>query len=242
MQCTATDLLAADDCFDAIQRQGDGAGGSEVRTIREVSDYLLSRGDIPLAKIPQVLLALDVNGDGVLDREEWRRGWGDIVPKEVGTHIPTESAGVEPTDRGAGGVEATDQGACEVEPTELITEHSEQPEQPDEPRTEQPELGISSRCVVLKDGEGPIGVNLNGASPHPSVVSIQPGSTAARSVPPLTVGMRILSVNGARVTGAKAAAGFIAARGKGELVLEVESGCQTAVHRSSVLGRLVRWG
>ncbi len=90
-------------------------------------------------------------------------------------------------------------------------------------------------CVVTKDAEGPIGLNLREAN-YPSVVAIQPGSAAARSAPPLALGMRIIAVNGVKVAGAKSAAALIALVGAGRVVLTMEAMVPSASRENSLLG------
>ena len=77
-------------------------------------------------------------------------------------------------------------------------------------------------CILLKEDEGLIGLDLQQSSGHRiSIVRIKPDTPAARSVPPLVAGMAIVSVNGFPVLDAKVAAECIAKAGRGQLMLEV---------------------
>ncbi|KOO30351.1 hypothetical protein Ctob_011335 [Chrysochromulina tobinii] len=78
--------------------------------------------------------------------------------------------------------------------------------------------------IIVKEGEGPIGLDLQQSRGHRiSVVRIQPDTPAARSVPPLVAGMRIVGVDGVPVQDAKLAAECIAKAGHGPMKLEVDA-------------------
>jgi hypothetical protein len=79
-------------------------------------------------------------------------------------------------------------------------------------------------CLIWKEGQGPIGLDLQQGSGQCQCVTIacvKPDTPAARSVPPLVVGMTIISVDGVLVLDAHAAAAAISRVGRGHMVLEV---------------------
>ena len=51
------------------------AGNAESVSLVKLSEYLVGRGDVPLEKIQSVFNELDMNGDGSVDRAEWRVGF-----------------------------------------------------------------------------------------------------------------------------------------------------------------------
>ena len=76
--------------------------------------------------------------------------------------------------------------------------------------------------IIVKEGNGPIGLDLQQSRGHRiSVVRVRPDTPAARSVPPLVAGMRIVGVDGVPVQDAKLAAECIAKAGHGPMKLEV---------------------
>ena len=83
---------------------------------------------------------------------------------------------------------------------------------------------VVETCIIVKEGEGPIGLDLQQSSGHRiSIVRVQLDTPAARSVPPLVAGMRIVGVDGVPVKDAKLAAECIAKAGHGQMKLEVEA-------------------
>lgn len=44
-------------------------------TIEKLADYLVNRGDVALDKVQTIFNDLDTNGDGTVDRKEWRVGF-----------------------------------------------------------------------------------------------------------------------------------------------------------------------
>jgi len=79
-------------------------------------------------------------------------------------------------------------------------------------------------CIIVKEGEGPIGLELQQSRGHRiSVVRVRPDTPAARSVPPLVAGMRIVGVDGVPVQDAKLAAECIAKAGHGPMKLKVDA-------------------
>jgi len=79
---------------------------------------------------------------------------------------------------------------------------------------------IAISCLIWKEGPGPIGLDLHAAD-HVTIARVKPDTPAARSVPPLVAGMTLVSVDGAVVLDAHAAAAAISLAGRGQLVLEV---------------------
>ena len=78
--------------------------------------------------------------------------------------------------------------------------------------------------IIVKEGNGPIGLDLQQSRGHRiSVVRVRPDTPAARSVPPLVAGMRIVGVDGVPVQDAKLAAECIAKAGHGPMKLEVDA-------------------
>ena len=158
---------AADAAFSAIPC----ACGQEasVRTIREVSTYLIEMGQIPLAKIPKVLADVDVNGDGMISLDEWRNSFAEL---------------------GLGGGDAM---------------HNLEPNIVTVPFAPSLPLSVAS-YIVVKESTGPIGLSLasherqhkhdrlQASYNHP--IEVKPNAPAARSVPPLAEGMRIVGING----------------------------------------------
>ena len=72
-----TQYLVADSVFNKV------AKGSTTKTvsIEALSDYLVVRGNVPLDKVQTIFNQLDTNGDGSVDRDEWRIGFTNgIIP------------------------------------------------------------------------------------------------------------------------------------------------------------------
>ena len=150
------------------------ASGQEasVRTIREVSTYLIEMGQIPLANIPKILADVDVNGDGMISLDEWRNSFAEL---------------------GLGGGDAMQN----MEPNIVTVPFA-------------PSLPLSAASyIVVKESTGPIGLSLasherqpnhdrlQASNNHPiTSVEVKPNTPAARSVPPLAEGMRIVGING----------------------------------------------
>lgn len=68
--------VVADSVFSKVA----GAGAGSVSLTR-LSDYLIGRGDMPLDKVQALFNQLDTNGDGTVDRQEWRAGFtAGLVP------------------------------------------------------------------------------------------------------------------------------------------------------------------
>ena len=65
-----TEFLVADSVFEEA-----GGTGSRAIPLSKLSKYLTQRGDMPLAKVQEMLNALDTNGDGTIDLNEWRAGF-----------------------------------------------------------------------------------------------------------------------------------------------------------------------
>ena len=70
------------------------AGGTRSRAIplAKLSKYLTKRGDMPLQKVQEMLNALDTNGDGSIDLDEWRKGFtsgllGQPLPAAKGPDV-----------------------------------------------------------------------------------------------------------------------------------------------------------
>ena len=73
-----TQYLVADSIFDKV------AAGSRAETIslKALSDYLVARGDVSIKDIQTIFNQLDTNGDGSVDRDEWRVGFTNgIIPE-----------------------------------------------------------------------------------------------------------------------------------------------------------------
>ena len=73
-----TQYLVADSIFDKV------AAGSRAETIslKALSDYLVARGDVSIKDIQAIFNQLDANGDGSVDRDEWRVGFTNgIIPE-----------------------------------------------------------------------------------------------------------------------------------------------------------------
>ena len=185
------------------------ASGQEasVRTIREVSTYLIELGQIPLAKIPKMLADVDVNGDGMISLDEWRNSFAEL---------------------GLGGGDAMQNLEPNIVAVPLV-----------------PSLPLSATSyIVIKESTGPIGLSLASRQPnhdrlqasnnHPiTIVEVKPNTPAARSVPPLAAGMRIVSINGIPVPAdVHTAAERISQLGRGKMTLEVLPGATPAERRS----------
>jgi len=194
---------AADAAFSAIPC----ASGQEasVRTIREVSTYLIELGQIPLAKIPKLLADVDVNGDGMISLDEWRNSFAEL---------------------GLGGGDAMQNLEPNIVAVPLV-----------------PSLPLSAASyIVVKESTGPIGLSL--AKPNHdrlqtsnnnpiTIVEVKPNTPAARSVPPLAAGMRIVGINGIPVPAdVHTAAERISQLGRGKMTLEVLPGATPAERRS----------
>lgn len=195
----------ADAAFSAIPC----ASGQEasVRTIREVSTYLIELGQIPLAKIPKMLADVDVNGDGMISLDEWRNSFAEL---------------------GLGGGDAMQNLEPNIVAVPLV-----------------PSLPLSATSyIVIKESTGPIGLSLHERQPnhdrlqasnnHPiTIVEVKPNTPAARSVPPLAAGMRIVGINGIPVPAdVHTAAERISQLGRGQMTLEVLPGATPAERRS----------
>ena len=185
------------------------ASGQEasVRTIREVSTYLIELGQIPLAKIPKMLADVDVNGDGMISLDEWRNSFAEL---------------------GLGGGDAMQNLEPNIVAVPLV-----------------PSLPLSATSyIVIKESTGPIGLSLASRQPnhdrlqasnnHPiTIVEVKPNTPAARSVPPLAAGMRIVGINGIPVPAdVHTAAERISQLGRGQMTLEVLPGATPAERRS----------
>lgn len=196
---------AADAAFSAIPC----ASGQEasVRTIREVSTYLIELGQIPLAKIPKMLGDVDVNGDGMISLDEWRNSFAEL---------------------GLGGGDAMQNLEPNIVAVPLV-----------------PSLPLSvTSYIVIKESTGPIGLSLAERQPNPdrlqasnnhpiTIVEVKPNTPAARSVPPLAAGMRIVGINGIPVPAdVHTAAERISQLGRGKMTLEVLPGATPAERRS----------
>jgi PDZ domain len=196
---------AADAAFSAIPC----ASGQEasVRTIREVSTYLIELGQIPLAKIPKMLADVDVNGDGMISLDEWRNSFAEL---------------------GLGGGDAMQNLEPNIVAVPLV-----------------PSLPLSAASyIVVKESTGPIGLSLAERQPNPdrlqasnnhpiTIVEVKPNTPAARSVPPLAAGMRIVGINGIPVPAdVHTAAERISQLGRGKMTLEVLPGATPAERRS----------
>lgn len=59
-----------------------------------LADYLINRDDMTLATVQSILAALDTNGDGSIDRQEWRAGFAAGI-------VPSGSSRLAAVDRGA---------------------------------------------------------------------------------------------------------------------------------------------
>ena len=68
----------ADAVFSLVAGKGKDAISKE-----ELCKYLVERGDMPLSKIHTVFSSLDTNGDGEIDRAEWRVGFTSKGLEEV---------------------------------------------------------------------------------------------------------------------------------------------------------------
>ena len=186
------------------------ASGQEasVRTIREVSTYLIEMGQIPLAKIPNILADVDVNGDGMISLDEWRNSFAEL---------------------GLGGGDAMQN----MEPNIVTVPFA-------------PSLPLSAASyIVVKESTGPIGLSLasherqpnhdrlQASNNHPiTIVEVKPNTPAARSVPPLAAGMRIVGINGIPVPAdVQTAAERISQLGRGQMTLEVLPGATSAERR-----------
>ena len=193
----------ADAAFSAIPC----ASGQEasVRTIREVSTYLIELGQIPLAKIPKLLADVDVNGDGMISLDEWRNSFAEL---------------------GLGGGDAMQNLEPNIVAVPLV-----------------PSLPLSAASyIVVKESTGPIGLSLakpnhdrlQASNNHPiTIVEVKPNTPAARSVPPLAAGMRIVGINGVPVPAdVHTAAERISQLGRGKMTLEVLPGATPAERRS----------
>jgi hypothetical protein len=201
---------AADAAFSAIPC----ASGQEasVRTIREVSTYLIELGQIPLAKIPKLLADVDVNGDGMISLDEWRNSFAEL---------------------GLGGGDAMQNLEPNIVAVPLV-----------------PSLPLSAASyIVVKESTGPIGLSLakpnhdrlQASNNHPiTIVEVKPNTPAARSVPPLAAGMRIVGINGIPVPAdVHTAAERISQLGRGKMTLEVLPGVPgaTPAERRSWISR-----
>ena len=82
---------------------------------------------------------------------------------------------------------------------------------------------IAISCLIWKEGPGQIGLDLhaNRTGQCVTIARVKPDTPAARSVPPLVAGMTLVSVDGAVVLDAHAAAAAISLAGRGQMVLEV---------------------
>jgi len=81
---------------------------------------------------------------------------------------------------------------------------------------------IAISCLIWKEGPGPIGLDLHASTGQcVTIARVKPDTPAARSVPPLVAGMTLVSVDGAVVLDAHAAAAAISLAGRGQMVLEV---------------------
>jgi len=256
-------------------------GDPNTRSIQEVSKFLVACGQVALAQIPEILTTIDVNGDGIIDREEWRNFCTVPTADECQMTAFASNQLVEVDD-----FENLSGHAKEMVWQEFESLESEQTPQPD-PQTYSREKGLgrspvtvpklaipttavhplasassapaedaksslaawrsdyykatrqqvsysrrasasrappSFTCVVTKDGVGPIGVSLHGKEDAVAkVVAVAEGSPASRSIPPLVAGMRLVSIDGTKVFGAKTAAARISSFGAGELELELEA-------------------
>ena len=66
---------------------------------------------------------------------------------------------------------------------------------------------IAISCLIWKEGPGPIGLDLHASTGQcVTIARVKPDTPAARSVPPLVAGMTLVSVDGAVVLDAHAAA------------------------------------
>ena len=197
------------DAADAAFRAIPCASGQEarVRTIREVSTYLIELGQIPLAKIPKMLADVDVNGDGMISLDEWRNSFAEL---------------------GLGGGDAMQNLEPNIVAVPLV-----------------PSLPLSATSyIVIKESTGPIGLSLAERHPNPNrlqasnnhpitIVEVKPNTPAARSVPPLAAGMRIVGINGIPVPAdVHTAAERISQLGRGKMTLEVLPGATPAERRS----------
>jgi hypothetical protein len=81
---------------------------------------------------------------------------------------------------------------------------------------------IAISCLIWKEGPGQIGLDLHAKTGQcVTIARVKPDTPAARSVPPLVAGMTLVSVDGAVVLDAHAAAAAISMAGRGRMVLEV---------------------
>jgi C-terminal processing protease CtpA/Prc len=106
-----------------------------------------------------------------------------------------------------------------------------------------PSLPLSAASyIVVKESTGPIGLSLakpnhdrlQTSNNHPiTIVEVKPNTPAARSVPPLAAGMRIVGINGIPVPAdVHTAAERISQLGRGKMTLEVLPGATPAERRS----------
>ena len=71
-----TEHLVADAIFSQLV-------GPDATTISPsvLAEYLINRGDVRLETVQSILAALDTNGDGSVDRQEWCAGFtAGIIP------------------------------------------------------------------------------------------------------------------------------------------------------------------
>ena len=51
-------------------------------SLSALSDWLIERGDTPLDKVQELFNSLDTDGNGSIDRQEWRVGFtAGLLPK-----------------------------------------------------------------------------------------------------------------------------------------------------------------
>lgn len=217
---------AADAIFDAILSEH---GHAHVRTIHEVLSYLIGSTEFPLDKIPEILTAIDVNGDGMIDRDEWRVGFCKVVgPNKLAArpephrerNNDKETRSTCDQERAMDAQAQADKEVCGSTVTVVAAPAAGVPVQTS---TSAPIL----RCTLVKGAEPVLGIELGPSNDDAVIiVGVKANTPGARCVPPLRAGMRILAVDGSPAVSAKAAADRIKAA-DGKVVIDVEHAAGT---------------
>ena len=76
LPASPTQYLVADSIFDKV-----AGSKNKAISLKALSDYLITRPDVSVKEIQAIFNQLDTNGDGSVDRDEWRVGFTNgIIP------------------------------------------------------------------------------------------------------------------------------------------------------------------